>query len=192
MSKVTPLHYSEVEYKYDVAKAKSLLKEAGFEKGFSLTSMVLAGNQDQLNILTTVQQMWAAVGVTLKIEPLDNATLNKRYRAEDFTMRTAAWTDDIADPSEIASYFANYPNVHNLHSGWQNKTVDALYTQTKGEIDPKKRAAEYADLQKAYSADAPIIFLYETPYPVAFRKNVQGFLQIPLGNNIFELAYIAK
>ena len=82
MSKVTPLHYTEVEYKYDLAKAKALLKEAGFEKGFTLTSMVLAGNQDQLNILTTVQQMWAAVGVTLKIEPLDNATLNKRYRAE--------------------------------------------------------------------------------------------------------------
>ncbi len=32
---------------------------------------------------------------------------------------------------------------------------------------------------------APIVFLYETPYPVAFRKNVKGFVQIPLGNNLF-------
>ena len=34
-------------------------------------------------------------------------------------------------------------------------------------------------------AAAPIMFLYETPYPVALRKKVKGFVQIPLGNNIF-------
>jgi len=39
---------------------------------------------------------------------------------------------------------------------------------------------------------APIIYLYETPYPVAFRKNAKGFIQIPLGNNLFEAAYVEK
>ena len=29
------------------------------------------------------------------------------------------------------------------------------------------------------------MFLYETPYPVALPKRVKGFVQIPLGNNIF-------
>ena len=36
------------------------------------------------------------------------------------------------------------------------------------------------------------MFLYETPYPVALRKNAKGFVQIPLGNNIFEAAYVEK
>jgi peptide/nickel transport system substrate-binding protein len=39
---------------------------------------------------------------------------------------------------------------------------------------------------------APIVFLYETPYPVALRKKTKGFVQIPLGNNIFEAAYVEK
>jgi peptide/nickel transport system substrate-binding protein len=35
-----------------------------------------------------------------------------------------------------------------------------------------------------------MVFMYESPYPVAFRKNVKGFLQIPLGNNYFNEVYI--
>ncbi len=34
--------------------------------------------------------------------------------------------------------------------------------------------------------------LYETPYPVALNKKVNGFLQIPLGNNIFTKTWLAK
>jgi peptide/nickel transport system substrate-binding protein len=50
----------------------------------------------------------------------------------------------------------------------------------------------YKQIQKTYMDAAPIIFLYESPYPVALRKNVKGFVQIPLGNNIFSGAYIEQ
>ena len=192
MSLTTPLYHKQELYKYDVAKAKALLKEAGFEKGFETSSLTVAGNQDGLNILTTLQQMWSAIGVKLKIEPVDNATLTKRYRAEDFTMRTGGWTNDIADPGEITTYFAYYPNIKSLHSGWQDKKVDELYLKSQEEVDLTKRTAQYKEIQEIYSAAAPIIFLFETPYPVAFRKNVSGFVQIPLGNNMFERAYVSK
>jgi len=192
MSSTTPLYYKQDLYKVDIAKAKALLKEAGFANGFETSCLMVAGNQDGLNTLTTLQQMWGAIGVKLKIEQLDNPSLTKRYRAEDFAMRTAAWTNDISDPSEITSYFAYYPNIHSLHQQWQDKDVDALFLKSQQETDPKARAAEYKEIQEKYAASAPILFLYETPYPVAFRKQAKGFVQIPLGNNIFESAYIEK
>ena len=37
-----------------------------------------------------------------------------------------------------------------------------------------------------------MVFLYQTPYPVVCRKNVQSFMQIPLGNNYFDGAYVAR
>jgi peptide/nickel transport system substrate-binding protein len=37
-----------------------------------------------------------------------------------------------------------------------------------------------------------VIYLYETPYPVALQANVEGFYQIPLGNNIFAKTHIEK
>jgi peptide/nickel transport system substrate-binding protein len=193
MSSATPLARKGAPvYPYDIAKAKALLAEAGIAGGFEVSCLALAGSQDDLNALTTVQQMWAQIGVKLKIELVDSATRTARYRAEDFQMRTSAWTDDIADPSEITSYFAYYPNIHSLHSGWQDKRVDELFLQSQQEVDPARRRAQYDELQRVYIESAPILFLYETPYPVAFRKNAKGFVQIPLGNNNFEAAYVEK
>jgi peptide/nickel transport system substrate-binding protein len=192
MSKSTPLQHSQTLYKADVAKAKALLAESGYPKGFEVSCMMVAGNVDSTNNLTTIQQMWAPLGVKLKIEQLDNPTLTKRYRAGDFSMRTSSWTDDIADPNEITSYFAYFPNIGSLHSGWDNKKVNELYLASQEEVVPAKRAAQYKEIQEIYAADAPILFLYESPYPVAFRKNAMGFVQIPLGNNLFEGAYLAS
>jgi peptide/nickel transport system substrate-binding protein len=192
MSRTTPLYYKQDLYKTDIAKAKALLAEAGYANGFETSSMMVAGNQDYLNTLTTLQQMWAAIGVKLKIEPLDNPSVVKRYRAGDFAMRTAVWTNDISDPNEITTYFAYFPNIECLHSGWQDPKVDALFLASQQEIDLAKRAAQYKEIQEIYAAAAPIVFLYETPYPVAFRKNAMGFVQIPLGNNLFEGAYVTR
>ena len=192
MSSTTPLFAGQDLYKDDPAKARALLAEAGFPNGFETSIYSLSGNADQASILAITQQMWGQIGVKLRIDQVDNPTLTARYREENFSMRTAAWTNDIADPSEITSYFAYYPNIHSLHSQWQDAKVDALFTQSQQEIDPKARAAQYKEIQERYAEAAPILFLYETPYPVAFRKSVKGFEQLPLGNNIFEGAYVER
>ena len=67
----------------------------------------------------------------------------------------------------------------------------ALREEPAGD-DPKARAEQYKEIQQRYNEAAPIVYLYETPYPVAFRKNAKGFVQIPLGNNLFEAAYVEK
>jgi peptide/nickel transport system substrate-binding protein len=186
MSTATPLHTGDKPlYPYDLAKAKALMKEAGFEKGFSTSLLVLAGNQDQLSISTAAQQMWSQIGIKLELQQVDNPTLTKQYREGTFAMRNAAWTDDIADPSEITSYFVYSKTIDALHSGWKNEEADALFEASQKEMDPKKRAEQYARMQEIYNTSGPTVPLFETPYPVALNKKVHGFLQIPLGNNIF-------
>ncbi|MBI1775410.1 MAG: ABC transporter substrate-binding protein [Proteobacteria bacterium] len=193
MSSSTPMVTGEAPvYPYNVAKAKELLKEAGKDGGFDVSVMALAGNADDAANLQAIQQMWAQVGVRLKIDLLDSATRTARYRAADFQMRTSAWTDDINDPSEIASYFAYFPTIESLHGGYRDTRVDELFEKSQHEIDAAKRAAMYKEIQEIYAKAAPIVFLYESPYPVALRSHVKGFIQIPLGNNIFAAAYIQK
>ena len=102
----TPLSYDAgALYPYDIAKAKALLAEAGFPNGFDITCMVLAGSADDAAKVTTLQQLWAPIGVHLKVEQLDAATRLARYNAADFQMRTSLWTNDINDPSEITNIF---------------------------------------------------------------------------------------
>jgi peptide/nickel transport system substrate-binding protein len=193
MSKATPLHVGDAPlFPYDLDKAKSLMKEAGFENGFSTSLLVLAGNQDEIGIATALQQMWGQIGIKLDLQQVDNPSRTQQYRDGTFAMRESAWTDDIADPNEITSYFVYSPNIGALHSGWKNDEADKLFEDSQKEIDPKKRAAQYARIQEIYNADGPIVPLYETPYPVALSKKVHGFLQIPLGNNIFTKTWIEK
>jgi peptide/nickel transport system substrate-binding protein len=193
MSSTTPLFYGPSPlYPFDLARARALLAEAGMAGGFELSILALSGNQDDLNDTTTVQQMWAPLGVRLRIEQVDSATRTARYRARDYQMRTGAWTNDISDPSQITSYFAYSPNIDNLYSGWKDERVDQLYEASGQETDVAKRGAIFREIQERYAAAAPILFLYETPYPVAFRRSAQGFVQIPLGNNLFEGAYVAR
>lgn len=193
MSSATPLHVGDKPlYTYDLDKAKGLMKEAGFEKGFDTSLLVLAGNQDEIGIATALQQMWGQIGIKLELQQVDNPTRTQQYRDGTFTMREAAWTDDIADPNEIASYFVYSPTIDALHSGWKNEEADKLFEASQKEIDPKKRAEQYARMQEIYNASGPIVPLYETPYPVALSKKVHGFNQIPLGNNIFGATWIEK
>jgi peptide/nickel transport system substrate-binding protein len=193
MSSATPLVYDNgPAYPYDPAKAKDLLKAAGIPDGTEIHSFALAGSADETAILSTLQQMWGAVGIKLVIDQVDNATRTAKYRAGDFQMRCSLWTDDIADPSEITSYAADFRNIQSLHSGYENKDIEGWYDAGQKEPDPAKRADIYKQIQQAYMADAPIIFLYQSPYPVALRKSVKGFVQIPLGNNIFSGASIEK
>ncbi len=190
MSTTTPFYEAQENYPYDLERAQQLLEEAGYGDGFTVTAIATAGNQDDLALLTALQNMWGEVGINLEIEQLEAATKTERYRTNDFQMRTAAWTNDINDPSQITSYFAVYENVESLHTGFQSDEVDELFAESQETLDPETRAEQYSRIQEIFMDAAPIVFLYETPYPVAMQEDVEGLVQIPLGNYIFKTTYI--
>jgi peptide/nickel transport system substrate-binding protein len=193
MSSTTPMARLQGEpYPYDLEKAKGLLGETEWADGFEVSILALAGNADELAIDSAVQQMWGQLGVKLNIEQVDNPTRTARYREANFQMRNSAWTNDINDPSQITSYMAYFPLIESLHSGWNVDEVNQLFEQSQRETDPAARAAQYQRIQEIHISEAPMAYLYETPYPVALQANIKGFYQIPLGNNIFAETYIEK
>lgn len=189
----TPLSFgSGPLYPYDLNKAKELLAQSAWARGFEITLCTIAGNADDVAKATALQQMWAPLGVRLKVEQMESATRIARYNAADFQMLTSLWTNDINDPNEIASLFCYYPTIQNRHSGWDDPVMDQLFLDSQQELDPAKRATQYKEIQERYFARAPIIFGYEVPYPVAMAKKVKNFVQIPLGNNLFVGTYLSS
>jgi peptide/nickel transport system substrate-binding protein len=189
----TPLAYGNGPlYPYDLNKAKELLAQSDWARGFEITLYTIAGNADDVAKGTALQQMWAPLGVRLKVQQMESATRLAHYNAADFQMLTSLWTNDINDPNEITSLFGYYPTIQNRHSGWDDPVIDKLFLESQQELDPARRAAQYKEIQQRYVAAAPIIFGYEVPYPVAMAKKVRDFIQIPLGNNLFAGTYLAS
>ncbi|XHE56913.1 hypothetical protein L0Z66_19610 (plasmid) [Phaeobacter sp. BS34] len=52
--------------------------------------------------------------------------------------------------------------------------------------------SQYAEMQSIYAEAAPLLFMYETPFAVALSETVSGYVQTPLGNNLFEEASINR
>lgn len=192
LASTTPLFAAQPGYPYNLARARQLLKESGVPENTALTLQIVAGNADQIALATALQQMWATLGVRLNITQLESATANGRYAANDFQMQFNYWTDDIADPSQGTAYAAVYENAESFHTGFRSARVDELFAQSQRELDRARRANLYRQIQGLYMQAAPMLFLYEQPFPVALRRNVKGFVQTPLGNNLFVNTYLEK
>ncbi|MCC2660057.1 MAG: ABC-type dipeptide transport system, periplasmic component [Arthrobacter sp.] len=112
----------ENHYSYDPAKAKQLLKEAGFEKGVTLEIPSVPGFETQISVIT---QQLADVGITLKV----GAAL------------TNTFTSDIAAQKHTTLYFS-------LFQGQPTVAIDQIVS-TKALYNPFKNTTPELDAKIA-------------------------------------------
>ncbi len=189
----TPFFHKQLKaYTYDLAKAQALLKESGLTAPVNLRAMVQSGNADAQSATTLLRAMWAKIGVNLEIEPLDRAAATQRMRALDYQVYFGGWTNDVPDPSELASYEFDYVTSKSYHTGYQSAAMTALIKQGERELDTAKRRQIYYKMQELAIADAPLIWLYYAPYTDALNKNMKGFVQLATGPWIFTNVTVAQ
>ena len=123
------------------------MKEAGFENGFA-TSHARARRQPgrDRHRDRAAADVGRELGIKLELQQVDNATRTEQYRDGTFTMRLAAWTDDIADPNEITSYFVYSPTIDALHTRLEERGGrQALRGVAEGDRRREARRAIRAD-----------------------------------------------
>jgi peptide/nickel transport system substrate-binding protein len=179
-------------YGYDMDQAMALMEEAGFTPGTEITFTTLAGSADDATVFAALQQMWAPLGVELVVEQVDNPTRGAKNRSGDFDIHTYGWVNDVNDPSQVAGWLGYFPTAQAVGTGWNDDDFNALFEAANAEIDPDVRAQQYQDLQERYAEAAPLLFMWETPFAVAVSDDVIGYVQTPLGNNIFEEAQVSR
>ncbi len=177
-------------YAYDLERAQALMAEAGLEDGIEITLTTLAGSADDSTIFAALQQMWAPIGITLSVQQVDGPTRGAQNRSGEFDIHTYGWVNDVNDPSQVVGWLGHTPTANAVGTGWDNAEFNGLFEASATEVDPAARAAQYARMQEIYAAEAPLLFMFETPFAVAVSTRVDGYVQTPLGNNIFEEATI--
>lgn len=90
-------------FEYNVDKAKTMLADAGYPNGFECTLLIQNAAQ-QVEMATIIQDELKAIGITVKIEAVDNAELIPKFNNADYDFGLTAWNCVTGDADVV--YFS--------------------------------------------------------------------------------------
>jgi len=164
-------------YKTDIARAKALLKEAGFESGFETTLSFDLGNgtvSEPMAIL--IQESLASIGIKTTINKVPGANWRAQLLKKDMPLIVNRFGGWLNYP-EYFFYWCYHSQdaVFNTMS-YKNPTLDkmiinAKFAESKAIYDGEVKAM----LKLAYE-EVPRVPLFQPLMDVAMQKNVQGYM----------------
>ena len=171
----------------DIAKAKSLMAEAGLPDGFSI-SMDCPSVQPYADIAQAVQANLAAIGIKINLLIGDTKQVITKTRARQHQMAMLYWGTDYFDPNSNAQAFCANPDDSDASKlkilAWRSHFVDKeLTTMVEAaakELDAAKRVAMYQKMQTLSQERAPFVMMLQAISSAVQGKGVSGFVIGPL------------
>lgn len=151
-------------FPYDMAKAKALLKDAGYGDGMpEVELIVLKGVYIKgLEVSEAIAGQLAKIGAKVRVNDMEVARHREARAAGNFDFFFAGWSTMTRD--------ADFALWRNFHAGeatitgnqlrYSSRDVDRLIEQGQQTIDPQARKRLYAEAQQLIWRDAAWLFLY--------------------------------
>ena len=167
---------------YDVAKAKALLKEAGFAEGFEVV-LDCSSQQPADSICQAVSGMLSRIGIRVAYRPLPFNILLPKVTSRDTSMYVIGWTSATSEPEGALVPLVRSPNRPGLGEYnigmYQNPKVDALIDQARVEFDHAKRTALLNEAMAIVDGEVgfvPLVYrnvtwAMRTPVKAVIRRN---------------------
>jgi dipeptide transport system substrate-binding protein len=183
--------------KYDPEAAKKMLEDAGVS-GLSMKVWAMpVARPYMLNARRAaelIQSDFDKIGVKVEIVSYEWAEYLDRSKAKD---RDGAvmlgWTGDNGDPDNFLHTLLGCDAVGgNNRAQWCNEEFDKLVVQAKTTSDQAERTKLYEEAQVVFKREAPWATLDHSLSVVPMRKEVQGFVQSPLGDFAFDGVDLAE
>jgi peptide/nickel transport system substrate-binding protein len=153
----------------DPAKAKALLKEAGYEKGLSFTikspQMAYAARSAEL-----MAAMFEEVGVEAKIVPTEFPAkwIEDVFKAKNYDMTIVAH----AEPLDIDIYARP-----TYYFSYKNERFNTLMAEVAATADEAARNAKYQEAERILAEDVPALFLFQLPKLGVWDARLKGLWQ---------------
>ncbi|HEV2675806.1 MAG TPA: peptide ABC transporter substrate-binding protein [Aliidongia sp.] len=182
------------QYPYDLAKAKSLLAEAGWKPGSDGICRNAAGDRLSFELSTTagnrlrelqeqvLQSQWkaACIDATIKNEPprtIFGETLKKRIYPG---MVMYGWSSAVTESPLRTLGTSQIPTEKNNYGGanyiaFSNPDMDAAIARMDSELEPEKQKADWAIAQKIYADQVPVVPLFFRSEPHIVPKWLKGY-----------------
>jgi peptide/nickel transport system substrate-binding protein len=177
-------------YDHDPEKAKLLLDSAGYPAvngvRFHITMKTSTDENTRL-MVAVMQQQLREVGIALDIRTFEFATFFSDVVHGAFQMYGLRWIGGNEDPDifEYAFHSSKFPPNGANRGFYSNPKLDALIDQARREVDPNRRKALYAEVQRILADDLPYIDLWYLDNVLVHTRRVQNLKLNPAGNYDF-------
>lgn len=163
------------DLEYNPSKAKTLLKEAGYEDGFDL-KLLTNDVPDRVDIAVYLQEELKTVDINIEIEQLELGTYLEAVSSGEQDLFILGWPNTVGDPDQ-----GLWPILHSSMLGnggnrffFENEAVDQLLEEGRRELDSNKRAEIYQEINEILVEEQPAVFVKQAEYPNAMTANVHG------------------
>lgn len=176
---------------YDVEKAKELLKEAGYENGFS-TKILTNETGANVDIAVFIQAELKEIGIDVAVETAETGAYLDATGEGNSEMFIGSWGTVTLDAD-----YGLFPMFHSSNVGYsgnrsflKNDTIDEVLQAAREEGDVEKRLELYVDAQNLLAEEAPVAYLYHSELLAGVNDEVEEFWQYP--SSIFFLRDMRK
>ncbi|WP_199688805.1 glutathione ABC transporter substrate-binding protein GsiB [Pectobacterium carotovorum] len=185
---------------YDPAKARELLKEAGYPNGFTTTLWSSHNHSTAQKVLQFTQQQLAQVGVKVQVTAMDAGQRaaeveGKGVKETGVRLFYTGWSASTGEADWALSPLfatASWPPAQFNTAFYSNPQVDADLANALKTTDRAEKQKLYKDAQDKIWADAPWIFLATERLVSANSKKLTGFYVMPDTLFSFEDADLAE
>ena len=186
------------DYDYNPAKAKMLLTQAGYPKGFEVTLHVMPVSRpymfDPPKIGEAIQSYLAAVGIRVKFYQIDWGTYLQETEAGKHQMCLLGWTGDNGDPDNFMNvlYGANAASIGSAgnYAFYKDAKTQELLSKALQTYDIAERSKYYQEAQQRIHDDAGWVYLAHAKQSLVFRKNIRGYKMHPTSRKFFYPVWI--
>ncbi|WP_318493037.1 ABC transporter substrate-binding protein [Photobacterium leiognathi] len=186
--------YSKLDQKQRLAKAKELLKAAGYDQNNPLKFNLLYNtSENHKKIAVAISSMWKkGLGVTAVLENQEWKSYLDAKRQGNFDISRAGWCGDYNEASTFlaimrSDHSQNYPKYSS--AAYDKAIDDAVLAKTDAE-----RAADYKDAEAKLAEDMPIMPIYHYVNARLVNPHLGGYPMENPEDNIYskDMYFIAK
>ena len=164
--------------RFDLEKAKQLMKEAGYPDGFSC-SMIAPNNRyvKDEQIAQSVATMLSKIGIKVNLKTMPKAQYWDQYDAQAGDIQMIGWHPDTEDSSNYTEFLLMCPNKETGYGQYNsgnycNPKVDELIMKAMTETDLAKRSAMLQEVEQITYDDAAYIPMHWENLSWASKSNL--------------------
>jgi len=164
--------------RFDLEKAKKLMKEAGLEKGFE-ASMIAPNNRyvNDEKIAEAFAAMLSKINIKINLKTMPKAQYWDEFDKQPADFQMIGWHSDTEDSGNFTEFLAMCPNKETGYGQYNsgnycNKKIDELTLAAQTETDLVKRASILQEIEQILYDDAAFVPFHWQNHSYGAKKNL--------------------